>query len=233
MKTNDGIYVVFPDYEVNTESFLGKMPLGHGMAIAYDPKTGQTRGSEYGRYDKLNKGVARRVKVPDFTLKPGMSLQENLDNYARELDRAYGHSGGRTQVYYIPGADYNEMVQMMESAESGDREKGYYVNSDYRILDHNCGTYAADMIKASLPWYDYGGFSLYTMGTPSMVAPSSLLFGEYSQTSQQTPATSAQQAQRRKARPKRHGQGGTIDFLLSPENISRIKALIQRNNISI
>lgn len=84
---------------------------------------------------------------------------------------------------------------MMDSAESGDRDKGYYVNSDYRILDHNCGTYAADMIKAALPWWNTGGFSPYTMGTPSMVAPSvpSALKGEYSRESTPTTAPTTPQ----------------------------------------
>lgn len=80
------------------------------MVIAVDPTTGMTRGSEYGRYDPANKGVAKRVNVPNFTLNSDISFQENLDNYARQLDQSYGHSGGRTQVYYVPGADYNEMT---------------------------------------------------------------------------------------------------------------------------
>lgn len=46
------------------------------MVIAVDENTGRTRGSEYGRYDKENKGWARRVRVPD------LRTNEDLDAYA-------------------------------------------------------------------------------------------------------------------------------------------------------
>lgn len=65
MKTPDGVYVEFPNYSVSTG--IGHYSLGHAMVIAVDRKTGNTRGSEYGRYDKDNKGMAKRVIVPNFT----------------------------------------------------------------------------------------------------------------------------------------------------------------------
>ena len=154
MINNDGIYVNFPDYQVDTETELGKQPLGHGMVIAVDPTNGRTRGSEYGRYKNSGKfkGVARRVIVPDFKMAiPGSPTQEELDAYAKSLDRSYGHSGGRTQVYYLKDADYNSLVEKMKSAESGNEKTGYYQNKPYSILNHNCGTYAADMLKDSMP----------------------------------------------------------------------------------
>lgn len=166
----DGIYVNFPDYQVNTETQAGKQPLGHGMVIAVDENTGNTRGSEYGRYNPG--GSARRVTVPNFhAADPGNPTQEELDAYAKQLDRAYGHSGGRTEVHYVPGADYGEMVDLMKSAESGDKKNGFYINSKYRLLDHNCGTYGVDLIKKAMPWYKFSGIGPYTVGTPSTVAP--------------------------------------------------------------
>lgn len=144
----DGIYVNFPDYQVNTETELGKQPLGHGMVIAVDEKTGKTRGSEYGRYsdDGDVKGKARRVVVPNLKMAiPGSPTQEELDLYAQQLDKAYGHSGGRTQITYIKGADYNKLVDMMNSAES-QQDKGFYQTKSYGLLNHNCGTYASDML---------------------------------------------------------------------------------------
>ena len=188
LQGSDGIYAVFDDYEVDsgvkangitkaiglkeTGSGNAKASLGHGMAIAVHEDTGKTRGSDYGRYDKDSKGIARRVKVPNFKMAtPGKPTQQELDDYARSLDKMYGHSGGRTTVHYVRGANADEMEEMMKSAETNNREKGYYVNSDYRILDHNCGTYAADMIKKSMPWYKFSGFGLYTWGTPSGAAP--------------------------------------------------------------
>lgn len=185
----DGIYVNFPDYQVQTDTELGKQPLGHAMVIAVDPTSGKTRGSEYGRYenDGKIKGKARRVRVPDFKMaKAGSPTQEELDAYAKALDKAYGHSGGRTQVYYLKDADYNSLVEKMKSAESADEKNGYYQNKPYSILNHNCGTYAADMLKDSMPMWarakinaTSGSINPFTgwntFGTPSMSAPKSLL----------------------------------------------------------
>ena len=89
------------------------------------------------------------------------------------------------------------MVNMMESAESGsktgERKGHFYVDRDYRIADHNCGTYGATMIKKAMPWYkrafdftNFGrifgtGFAPYTYGTSGTVAPIVLHKGSYSQ----------------------------------------------------
>ena len=138
------------------------------MVISVDENTGKTRGSEYGRYDSANKGIARRVSVPNFKMQdPGNPTQEELDSYAAALDKVYGHSGGTTHVVYVKGADEEKMNELMQSAETNDRRNGYYVNRDYRILDHNCGTYGCDLIRKSLPWYSFNKLGTYTWGTPS------------------------------------------------------------------
>ena len=166
-----GIYVTFPDYKVDTGMGF-KAPLGHGMVISVNDKTGKTRGSEYGRYDPNNRGIARRVRVPDLIASdPSNPTKEELDNYAKQLDKYYGHSGGTTKVTYIPDADEATLVSLMESAEKN-RPNSFYQNREYNILDHNCGTYAADMLKKAVPWWAIvGRFGLYTHGTPSMVEP--------------------------------------------------------------
>ena len=92
----DGIYVSFPNYKVSTP--VGHLPLGHGMVIAVNEDTGQTRGSEYGRYDSENKGIARRVVVPNLVMAdPGNPTDEELDAYAQKLYNSYGnaHKGNK------------------------------------------------------------------------------------------------------------------------------------------
>ncbi len=176
----DGLYVEFPAYQVKVPGSSGRVGLGHGAVIAVDEDTGTTRGSEYGRYDRENQGVARRISVPSFRMKsPGNPTSEELDNYARQLDAMYGHSGGVTRVHYIKGADEDKMIKLMQSAESGDRENGFYVNTPYRILDHNCGTYGAAILKRSMPWYKFSGFGPYTWGTPHGIVPYWGPTGEY------------------------------------------------------
>lgn len=167
----DGMYVWMPDYNVSTgipAKKLARAKLGHGMAIAVDRETGVTRGSEYGRYDKGNRGIARRVSVPDthFAV-PGNPTQEELDAYADALKRSYGHTSGTVKLVYYKDADANKMKKLMQSAESNDRDTGYYVNTDYRVPDHNYGTYAASLIRNSLPWLKFSG--LGWLGTPGMV----------------------------------------------------------------
>lgn len=162
----DGIYVNFPDYMVDTETKLGKQPLGHGMVIAVDEKTGKTRGSEYGRYkgDGDIKGKARRVVVPNLKMTiPGSPTQAELDAYAQALDKAYGHSGGRTEITYVKGADYDKLVDMMKSAES-QPDKGYYQTKPYSILNHNCGTYTADMLQAATPVFSQIKYAVTSPG---------------------------------------------------------------------
>ena len=152
------------------------------MVIAVDENTGKTRGSEYGRY-KTNRGEAHRVVVPDFKMKnPGNPTKEELNTFAKKLYDSYAKKhdlGNRVRVYYVKGADENKMTELMKSAETNDRKNGFYTNSDYGIVGHNCGTYGADVIKKSMPWYKLSGFGLYSFGTPSSVAPSRGKTGEY------------------------------------------------------
>lgn len=172
----DGIYVEYPNYQVSTP--VGNMRLGHGMVIAVDENTGKTRGSEYGRYDKENKGLARRVTVPDLQMAdPGNPTKEELNAYANKLYNSYAKKhnkekiGNKVKIHYVKGADENKMIELMKNAETNDRKNGFYTNHNYRILDHNCGTYGADMIKKSMPLFKFSGFAPYTAGTPSMVSP--------------------------------------------------------------
>lgn len=177
----DGIYVSLPNYQVDTE-VAGNQPFGHGFVIAVNEDTGSTRGSEYGRYGG-RKGSAHRVVVPDFKMKkPGDPTPEELQQYSKVLlhsyKRLHPNAGNKIKITYVRGADENKMIQMMKSAESGNRKKGFYINKDYRILDHNCGTYGADMIDKSLPWLDRGKFGIYTFGRPGNLHP---LFDRYTQ----------------------------------------------------
>lgn len=179
----DGLYVDFPQYQIDTDIPAGplkgvvktsgdgdiKMPLGHGMVIAVNEDTGETRGSEYGRYGSQNghRGLARRVRVPNFVMAdPGNPTQEELDAYAKKLVSAYPNSSGEARIVYVKGADENKMKELMNSAEKGN---GFYTNTDYRILDHNCGTYGCDLLSKSTPWYLKWKFGPYSSGTSSMV----------------------------------------------------------------
>lgn len=167
----DGIYVSLPDYMVDT-GVAGKQPLGHGFVISVNEDTGNTRGSEYGRYDAENKGLARRVKVPNFKMEnAGNPTEEELHNYGKKVLESYKKknpkAGNAIKITYVKGADEDKMNKMMESAETGNRKNGYYINKDYNILSHNCGTYGVDMINKATPWYKFSDLPMVSWGTPS------------------------------------------------------------------
>lgn len=146
----DGIYVSYPNDKIDVSGTKTDWVGGHGMVIAVDPATGTTRGSEYGRgyAGKGKYGGARRVSVPNFNpAKPGSPTNEELQRYAQSLQRA--SMGDKVNVTYVPGADYNKMVEYMEEAESG---KGF-ASKPYNLWNHNCGVYGVRTINQAMPWY--------------------------------------------------------------------------------
>lgn len=180
----------FPDYKVEIPQGIPlvggeRYGLGHGLVIAVDGTTGMTRGSEYGRYDKSNKGSARRVRVPNVRFKGKQPTKEEMNLYAQALYNQYSKVvnpeklGNKIKVSYVDGADYDKMVHMMESAESNNRSNGYYLDDDYDIVDHNCGTYGASMIKDAMPTFKWSGFGPHSFGTPGGMHPYGAVEGSY------------------------------------------------------
>lgn len=107
---------------------------------------------------------------------PGNPTEEELHNYGERLLKSYKKrnpkAGNAIKITYIKGANEDKMNKMMESAENGDRKNGYYINKDYNILSHNCGTYGVDMINKATPWYKFSNLSWIPIGTPSSLNPS-------------------------------------------------------------
>ena len=107
----DGIYITFPDYKVNTESVLGKQPLGHSGVLLIDNKSGLTKYYEYGRYptEDGTKGLVRNVAVLDVVMgTDGMPTQESLNKVLSKISEQSGHSGDINGAY-IKSDKFKEM----------------------------------------------------------------------------------------------------------------------------
>lgn len=149
----DGIYVSFPNDQINIGGIRTSAVGGHGAVIAVDEETGHTRGSSYGR-DVANSGrhgQAARIIVPDFhPNEPGNPTEEELNAYAKRLQERFPNWGNKVNVTYVKDADYDDMVKYMEESE---KPKSGYSSKPYNLYNHNCGVYGVHTINQAMPWY--------------------------------------------------------------------------------
>lgn len=153
MILTDGIYVSFPKDAIQIGDTKTTAVGGHGVVIAVDEETGNTRGSSYGR-DVENSGKhgqANRVRVPSLHVQnPGNPTEEELDEYAKKLQKRFPHWGKQVNVTYVKGPDYEDMVNYMEESEQ--KGKGFS-KAPYNLYNHNCGVYGVETINQAMPWY--------------------------------------------------------------------------------
>lgn len=148
----DGILVVFPDYKVDTETRLGKQPLGHAGVLLIDNKTGYTRYYEYGRYATTDgtKGKVRNVRVSNVVIDPktGKPTQESLNKVLGQISIASGQNG-RIQGAYVEG-DFDKMNDYAQGKlnESDPNNPDYNKDREpYSLTGNNCGTFSCDVLK--------------------------------------------------------------------------------------
>jgi RHS repeat-associated protein len=141
----DAIPVVYPDYKI---SALGTKwsNLGHAGIILINPKTGETRYYEYGRYDKEKRGETHRRTIPDVVIdkKTGMPTDKSLANLMDAVSRIAGQQT-RVEGAYVKDDNFRKMANYAEGRvkESKDPDR-----KEYGILGNNCGTFAKDVLEA-------------------------------------------------------------------------------------
>jgi len=149
----DGVLVVFPDYKVDTETRLGKQPLGHAGVLLINNKTGLTKYYEYGRYATSDgtKGKVRNVRISDVVIdkETGKPTQKSLNKVFGEISKASGQNG-RIKGAYVEG-DFDKMNDYAQDKlkESNPEYKEEY-NKDresYSLTGNNCGTFGCDVLK--------------------------------------------------------------------------------------
>jgi uncharacterized protein RhaS with RHS repeats len=154
----DAILVVFPNYMVDTETRLGKQPLGHAGVLLIDNKTGVTKYYEYGRYNTTD-GSKGRVRSSDtdrglalsnVVIDPetGKPTQESLNKVLGQISKISGQ-GGEIKGAFVEG-DFKVMNDYAQEKlkESNPQYKEYDKDrKSYKLLSNNCGTFADDVIK--------------------------------------------------------------------------------------
>jgi hypothetical protein len=134
----EGLIVVYPDYPVDTDSFYGySTKVGHAGALLVHP-TGITKYYEFGRYQPAGAvGMVRTQSISNVVIGAnGKATPASLKVVLGELSSLSG-KGGRIQAAYFINMDYDKMKAAALAAQPA-----------YDITNHNCGTYAANVVTA-------------------------------------------------------------------------------------
>src|SRR5258705_10563450 len=87
------IPIVFPDYKIKA---LGTKweGLGHAGVLFILGTTGTTKYYEYGRYDKAEKGLVKKLIIPDVKVdkKTGKIEPKSLSEVLKSISRQSGQS---------------------------------------------------------------------------------------------------------------------------------------------
>ncbi|MGB3545893.1 MAG: DUF6695 family protein [Saprospiraceae bacterium] len=148
----DAILIVFPKYKVDTETRMGKLPLGHAGVLLIDNETGLTKYYEYGRYSTTDgtKGRVRKVTISNVVIDPetGKPTQASLNKVLGQISKKSGQ-GGDIQGAYVEGSfeqmnDYAQERLKESNAEYDEYDKD---REPYSLTRNNCGTFGCDVIK--------------------------------------------------------------------------------------
>jgi RHS repeat-associated protein len=148
----DGILIVFPQYMVDTETRLGRQPLGHAGVLLINNKTGYMRYYEYGRYATSDgtKGRVRNISVPDVVIgKDGKPTIESLNRVLGVVSKESGQ-GGAIEGAYIKSDDFKSMFDFAEGKLKESNVGNDQYDADrkpYNLLNHNCATFSTDVLN--------------------------------------------------------------------------------------
>jgi hypothetical protein len=139
----EALYVVYPDYPINTDSWYGYTSLvGHAGALLI-AANGLTKYYEFGRYPPGVAGRVRNVPVTNVVIDGnGNAPPDSLKAVLAELSTTSGKHT-RIRAAYFLSVDF----QKMETAATT-------TQAIYDVLSNNCGHYAERVILAGNPQID-------------------------------------------------------------------------------
>lgn len=147
----EALLIAFPDFKIDTETFLGKVGgLGHAGVLLINKK-GLTRYYEYGRYATTDgtKGKVRQKSVPNVVIgKDGKATPESLEKTLAAISKQSGQ-GGKIDAAYFQNVNYEVMEAYAQAKlkESNPGNKDYKKDrAPYTLTGNNCATFAADVI---------------------------------------------------------------------------------------
>jgi len=149
----DAIVVAFTDYKIAGPGGIKLPYLGHAGIVLVD-KRGRTTYFEYGRYDKAQRGLVRRIKVPNLVMKNGRPTDKSLQNLLGFLSGKYKNSA-------VEGAYFvnDSLAKMMKHAVDTEKKNSDPKREEYATFSNNCMTFCKETLEA-------GG-----VDTPAMVDP--------------------------------------------------------------
>jgi RHS repeat-associated protein len=143
----DAMFVDYPQYKIDTETFLGKVGgLGHaGVLLIFSD--GRSRYFEYGRY--APGGIVRQQAVPDVKINDqGMPTQRSFANQLQALSKKAGHGGSIEGAYF--SADDSTTKKMLDYAMGRLKQNNNPSRPPYSLRTNNCGTFASKTIEAGV-----------------------------------------------------------------------------------
>lgn len=139
----EALYVVYPDYPVNTDTLYGYTTLvGHAGALLI-AANGLTKYYEFGRYPPGVAGRVRNVRVTNVVIDGnGKATPDSLKAVLATLAASSG-KGTRIRAAYFLSVDFQKMEAAATAAQA-----------TYDILTNNCGHFAERVILAGNPQID-------------------------------------------------------------------------------
>jgi RHS repeat-associated protein len=159
----DAVEIEYEGYEVDTETSLGKLPLGHSGILLINEKTGLTRYYEFGRYKprvsegpgkklvgiKLpgKEGNIRKVDVPNVVIgEDGKPTKESLNKVYDHLSKVAGQ-GKPLDTDYHDDVDFDKADAFVnELANDPDRPR-------YSLSLNNCDDFGEDVVDSADSWF--------------------------------------------------------------------------------
>ncbi len=146
---SEALYVVYPDYPVNTDSWNGDTTLVGHAGVLLIKNDGLTKYYEYGRYDDAQIGQVKNRTVPNVTIgSNGFATVNSLAEVLKKLSEVSGREGRIRAAYFI-NLNFNMMNNFAISKvnESNPSHADYNEQrTNYNITDYNCSHFAEKVI---------------------------------------------------------------------------------------
>lgn len=137
---------LFPD-TVTVPSTQNKVPeLGHAGILFINGASGLTKYYEYGRYDRANKGLTRRVAIPDARIVNGTIHEVTLKKVLKSI--AF-KSGQRGRISGVHIEVENQFDNMLNAAQARVKENRDANRDEYSLLGNSCVHFMKEIIEAA------------------------------------------------------------------------------------
>lgn len=127
--------------------------LGHAGVLFMNGKSGVTKYFEYGRYDRENLGLVRRIPLKnDVSVNEGRVVLKSLKNPLREISRKAGQGGRISGVYIEVEGKYKAMLDYAKLRMKQNVNK---TREPYDLLSNSCIHFVKKVVEVSgseTPW---------------------------------------------------------------------------------